>query len=139
MTTYRDRDEICRRMNRLRGRLDQGVKHWTADAERWLHWEHYVREFPWQSLAVVALAGFWLVPARRVKPVVKLDATSIEKIAQVGHGTPQPTRPGFLMTGVRAAISTVGAALLRNAVGHWAQHLASQVGQPSPRDYQEVS
>ncbi len=63
------------------------------DARRMLDWRNYLGSWPIAGLAIATLAGYWLMPGRRVTPTVKLDEASIEDlIRRGGVKVQQPVR-----------------------------------------------
>jgi hypothetical protein len=74
---------ISERMNAVRNRGLVNARELGQEVERLGDWREHVRANPLPLALAAAVAGFWLVPARRPKPVVVKQDTEVEEKAKV--------------------------------------------------------
>lgn len=65
MTTDDQADAVRRRMAELRQDLSSDVRDVGRSAREMTDWTHYVRRFPWATVAVAAAIGYMLVPRKK--------------------------------------------------------------------------
>src|SRR5947209_12012268 len=58
---------LFRSMARIRRELHEDVRGVVESAEAVTDWKHWIRDYPWASVAAAAAVGFFLVPKRRRK------------------------------------------------------------------------
>jgi hypothetical protein len=73
-------EQVRRQMARIRCELDENVEQVVESARQMTDWRYYVRAYPWASVGVAFLAGYFVVP-RRVE-IVRPDADEIYKLAK---------------------------------------------------------
>ena len=73
-------EEIRRRMAALRHELDGDVNEVGRSARAMTDWQYYVKHYPWASLALAAVAGYFLVPKRPY--IVTPNPNDLAKLAQ---------------------------------------------------------
>lgn len=105
-----DRSRSIRaRMQLLRGELEQDATRLARNTNELLNWRDYVTQFPAGALAIALIAGFLLVPGRKVVKSVQLTEDSVqnllEKQSQAGIHTASKGSPVLkglfrVMTGV---------------------------------------
>lgn len=115
-------DELREQMARIRTRARRKASRLGEESRQFLDWKHYVRLFPWGSLAVAAAVGFLVVPrrARVVRPDPQELAELVRKNQIAISPPPAKRRPGIL----ESLVSTAGSMLVRAAVGYFSQHAA---------------
>jgi hypothetical protein len=67
-------------MARIRCELDENVEEVVESAKAMTDWRYYVKAYPWASVALAFVAGYFVVP-RRVE-IVRPDANEIAKLAK---------------------------------------------------------
>lgn len=122
-----DADAIRERMSAIRHDIRSDVDGIVRNAHELADWRHYVRTFPWGSLATAIAAGYLVVP-RRLE-VVSPDADEMARLAkrdQIVVRTRPSTeaKPGLLTT----AAHLVGTAVLRAAVGYATSKIGTSLG-----------
>jgi hypothetical protein len=104
-------------MEQIRCDLADDVSHLSDDAKTLTDYRYYVRQHPWLSVAVVAAAGFVLIP-RKTKQVAP-DHAVLEELLKKNQLVVQTKseanqKRGLIATG----ISLAAAAALRAAMGY---------------------
>lgn len=130
-TATNEIDDIRRQMARIRRELHEDVRGVVEGAEAATDWRHYIRDYPWASVAVAAALGFILVPRRRksVKPaeVAKAVMAEIQPAVQavaptVAPAAPEPKKKGRGLIG--AGLGMLAPIALR-AAQNYATHFIS--------------
>lgn len=86
--TTNEVDDIRRRMAQIRQRLHQDMQGVVAGAEAASDWKHYVRLYPWASLAACFAAGFLIVPRKRrsvTRTAQKAAEAAVAKVTEVAE------------------------------------------------------
>ena len=73
-------DEIRRQMNTIRSSLGGDVQGIVSNAQELTDWRHYVRTFPWGSLGVASLLGYFAVPQKT--QVIRPDKETLAELAK---------------------------------------------------------
>ncbi len=120
-------DEIRRQMHSIRQQLPQEMDGIVVGARQLVDWKHYVRRFPWGSLAAAAAAGYLSVP-RRVE-VQRPDPETLAKLAKQQRLVVEPRsrveeKPGLL----ESAVNFAGNMLLRAGMAYVGQRIGGIVG-----------
>jgi hypothetical protein len=122
-------DDIRRRMALIRRELREDVLGVVESAEAVTDWKHWIRDYPWASVALAAAVGFWLVPKRRrtVKPkeVARAVVAEIQPVVQTAQAAalaPEPRKKGSGLIG--AGLGLIAPIALR-AAQNYATHLVS--------------
>lgn len=68
-------DLIRERMARIRARAQGKAGRLSEETKQFLDWKHYVRLFPWESLAAAAAFGYFMVPRR--SPLTRSDTGAL--------------------------------------------------------------
>lgn len=120
-----DAESIQREMAQIRYGLYRNVEGIVESAREIADWRHYVRLYPWASVAAAAAVGFFLVPARRT--MLQPDAKTIAALIRRGELKiePQPTTRSSSMLG--SVFSGLAGTALRGALGIVGQQLAGYV------------
>lgn len=122
-----DSDQLRRRMQKIRNRMHAKVDGLKLDAESLTDWRYYVCQFPLSSTLTAAALGFWLMPGRRVTPIVKLDNRTIDNIVERGAARLEPVvKPwwkSLLLLGATFAA--------KSALAYAGQQLLQQMAPPS--------
>lgn len=113
-------DELRFRMREIRSKLPQDVDDIVTGAKELTDWKHYVRAFPWGSLAGALAVGYFAVP--RKLEVVRPDAATLEQLAKRQRLVIEPTgrvekRPGL----IESAMSAAGLMILRAGLAYAGQ------------------
>lgn len=119
--------EIRQRMSAIRHDLEDDVDGIVRNAQELTDWKHYVRAFPWGSLATAVAAGYMVVP-RRLE-VISPDADEMSKLAKqdkivVTNNPSSEAKPGLMVTAAQLA----GTAVLRAAIGYATAKIGASVG-----------
>lgn len=80
MTPSEQAELLRQRMHEVRNDLDDDVSGIVKNAKTLADWKHYVKSFPWASMAATAALGFALVPKKL--QVIRPDAETLEKLAK---------------------------------------------------------
>jgi hypothetical protein len=72
--------EIREEMAALRRDLDIVVEEASATARQWSDWRHYIRRFPWASMAAMVAVGYMVVPNR--KQIISPSAEELAELAK---------------------------------------------------------
>jgi hypothetical protein len=122
-------DDIRRRMALIRRELHEDIRGVVESAEAVTDWKHWIRDYPWASMALAAGVGFWLVPKRRklVKPqeVARAVVAEIQPAVQTVQAAvpaPEPKQKGRGLIG--AGLGLIGPIVMR-AAQNYATHLVS--------------
>jgi len=83
--------EIRTRMQGIRRDLNLDMHGVVSNATDMFDWKNYVRTFPWTSLAVAGVVGYFLIPRR--SKVVTLDKSAIDALLQEHRSTAVFTSP----------------------------------------------
>jgi len=59
-------DRLRQEMRTIRRELGDEVEELVGHAEQLMDWRYYLRRYPWASLGVAALVGYFVVPGRTV-------------------------------------------------------------------------
>jgi hypothetical protein len=116
-----DVDTIRARMARIRSRAQGKAVRLSRETKQFLDWKHYVRLFPWGVVGAAAIAGYLLVPARKVVPVEVSPSSNINPPPP----PPQRERPGLMSSFMRMAMNTA----TRTAIAYAGQALGNYVAQ----------
>ncbi len=119
--------QIRQRMSVIRRHIGEDVDGIVQNAQQLTDWHHYVRTFPWISVASAAAVGFIAVP-RRLE-VVRPKAGEIARLAKrerlvVTNQPASEARSSLAST----AMTLIGSALLRGAAGYIATNIGSLIG-----------
>lgn len=81
-------ERLRQEMRTIRRELGQEVEDLVENAEQLMEWRYYVRRFPWASLSVAALLGYFVVPQRQV--TLPTDEHTLARLADrlPLHGKP---------------------------------------------------
>lgn len=73
-------DHIRQQMRQIRRELGDDVEDLVEQAERLMDWRYYVQQYPWVTVGVATLAGYFLVPRRTV--AFPADDRTLERLAE---------------------------------------------------------
>jgi hypothetical protein len=129
--------EIQDRMREIRGKLPGEVAGIVESARQLTDWKHYVRTFPWGSLAAAAAAGYMAIP--RKLEVIRPSAEELLKLARKEKLIIEPKHPAQEKPGlVESALQLTGNMLLRAGLAYMGQkagkvfgHSAANAQQPA--------
>lgn len=68
-------DLIRERMARIRTRATGKAGRLSEETKQFLDWKHYIKLFPWESVAVAAVFGYVMVPRR--SPLTRSDTGAL--------------------------------------------------------------
>jgi len=126
-------EQLRREMRSIRRELGQDVEDLVENAEQLLDWRYYVRRYPWASVGLAALVGYFVVPSRSL--VFPTDSHSLSQLAD--RIVPVASKPEAKRAGVMAGLISLGTGwLMKAAMGYATQRLGqmlSQMNQPSPQ------
>jgi ElaB/YqjD/DUF883 family membrane-anchored ribosome-binding protein len=128
-TTTNEVDEIRRRMAWIRRELREDVLGVVESAEAVTDWKHYIRDYPWASVALAAAVGFVLVPRRRktVKPAEVARAVVAQIQPTVQAAAAEPARKGRGLIG--AGLGLLAPIVLRVAQNYATHFVTNWVAQ----------
>jgi hypothetical protein len=119
--------EIQDRMREIRGKLPGEVAGIVASARQLTDWKHYVRTFPWGSLAAAAAAGYMAIP--RKLEVIRPSAEELLKLARREKLIIEPRHPAQEKPGlVESALQLTGNMLLRAGLAYMGQKAGKVFG-----------
>jgi len=72
-------DRLRQEMRTIRRELGQDVEELVEQAEQLMDWRYYVRRYPWATVGVAALLGYFVVPQRIV--TLPTDEHTLSKLA----------------------------------------------------------
>ena len=84
-------DRLRQEMRTIRRDLGQEVEDLVEHAEQLMEWRYYVRRFPWASLGVAALLGYFVVPQRIV--TLPPDERTLSRIVERLPLNGKPSEP----------------------------------------------
>ena len=125
-------DELRTRMREIRGRLPDDVQGIVSGARELADWRHYVRTFPWGSVAAALAAGYFVVP-RRIE-VMRPDVETLERLAKRQKLVVEPRsrvqeKPGLM----ESAVNIAGNMILRAGLAYAGQMVGGFLGRPADR------
>jgi hypothetical protein len=118
-------DRLRQEMRTIRRELGQDVEDLVEHAERLMEWRYYVRRYPWASLGVAALLGYFIIPQRIV--TLPTDDHTLSKLADRLPIQPRPERKKQSLLGWLVSMGTGMA--LRAAGAYVTQQLGKAVAQ----------
>lgn len=129
--------EIQDRMREIRGKLPGEVAGIVESARQLTDWKHYVRTFPWGSLAAAAAAGYMAIP--RKLEVIRPSAEELLKLAKrekliIEPKHPAQEKPGLL----ESAMQLAGNTLLRAGLAYVGQQAGKVFGQSAANAQQSA-
>lgn len=83
-TDQREIDEIRRQMAQIRRELHEDMQGVVAGAEAASNWKYYVQRYPWAALGLATVAGYLVVPKRRVSATETAEAAAEEAAERLG-------------------------------------------------------
>lgn len=118
---------IRQRMSVIRHDIEDDVDGIVRNAQELTNWKHYVRAFPWGSLAAAVAAGYMVVP-RRLE-VISPDADQLATLARkdrivVTNSPSSEAKPGLLTNAANLAAT----AIMRAAVGYATHRIGASLG-----------
>lgn len=78
-----DPEELRRRIAGLRAELRRDIADASQEVQHAMHWQYYVKKFPFLCAGAAFLAGYALIPTRKPAPVVATDK-QIKELAEAG-------------------------------------------------------
>jgi hypothetical protein len=102
-------DEIRKSMARIRRDLHEDVRGVVESAEAVTDWRHWIRDYPWASMAAAAAIGFVLVPKRR--KTVKPEAVAQAVAAQIQPAMQQAAQAAAVEGPKKRGRGLIGAGL----------------------------
>ena len=116
-------DRLRQEMRTIRRELGQDVEDLVEHAEQLMDWRYYVRRYPWASLGVAALVGYFVVPQRVV--TLPTDERTLAKLADRLPIHPQTSEPKKQRTSLIGSLISMGTGLALRAATAW---FTAQVG-----------
>ena len=108
MRDSQEADDIRRQMEQIRCDLNHDVEDLVVHAREMTDWRHYMRQYPWASMAAAAAVGYLVVP-RRVH-VESPDPKTLEKLIrkhQLVVTEPRADQKGGLAGAVFGMVSSL--------------------------------
>ncbi len=113
------RERMARIRTRARGKADQ----LGAETRQFLDWKHYVRLYPWATVAAAAAVGYFVVPRRPTQSATQLDTADLARLARDHRIVVAPPetakKPGLL----DSAFSLLSNSLLRAGIAFAGQQV----------------
>lgn len=131
-------DLIRQRMARIRMRAQGKADRLGEETRQFLSWKHYVKLFPWSTVAAAVVVGYYIVPRRgslsRPTANALLDMAKQNQQAVQAANPPATQRTQGMFDGL---VSLAGNALLKAGLTFATQYATKMVtesltGQPSP-------
>jgi hypothetical protein len=110
-------------MRTIRRELGQDVEDLVGHAEQLMDWRYYVGRYPWASLGVAALVGYFVVPQRIV--TLRPDEHTLAKLAERLPVHPHTSEPKKQHTSLVGSLISMGTGLALRAATAW---FTAQVG-----------
>ena len=128
-TATNEVDEIRRKMAWVRRELREGVLGVVESAEAVTDWKHYIRDYPWATVALAAAVGFMVVPKRRktVKPAEVARAVVAEIQPAMQAEAPEPPKKGRGLIG--AGLGLLAPIVMRVAQNYATHFVTNWVAQ----------
>ncbi|HEY2157016.1 MAG TPA: hypothetical protein VGH33_15415 [Isosphaeraceae bacterium] len=129
-TTTDEVDEIRRKMAWIRRELREDVLGVVESAEEITDWKHYIRDYPWASVALAAAVGFMLVPKRRTvksAEVARAVAAEIQPTMTMQAAALAPEKKGRGLIG--AGLALLAPIVLRVAQNYATHFVTNWVAQ----------
>lgn len=128
-------DDIRVRMARIRTRAERKATRLGEETRQFLDWKHYVRLFPWAALGAAALAGYWIVPRRKVTSEASAaDAKALVDLARQGQIVVKSANPRPSMIG--RLVSLAGPFVMRAAMNYASQQVGRILSTSTAPQYQ---
>jgi len=121
-------DLIRQRMARIRMRAQFKAERLGDETRQFLDWKHYIRLFPWSTLAAAVVVGYVMVPRRASLP--RSTANALMEMAKADQQAPKaaPPPPPAKRTGMfDGLIGLAGNALLKAGLTFATQQVTRMV------------
>lgn len=129
-------DRLRQEMRTIRRELGDNVEELVEHAEQLMDWRYYVRRYPWASLGVAALLGYFVVPQRVV--TLPTDDHTLSRLADRLPIYPPTNQPKKQRSSMLSSLISMGTGLaLRAATGYLTQQVSKIVAQqtnPQPME-----
>ena len=122
-------DRLRQEMRTIRRELGQDVEELVEHAEQLMDWRYYVRRYPWASLGVAALLGYFVVPQRIV--TLPTDEHTLARLADRIPIHPPPSESKKQRPTLLGSLVSMGTGLAMRAATAW---LTAQVGKIMAKD-----
>lgn len=116
--------DLRQQMEQIRCELAGSVSHLSDDAKTLTDYRYYVRQHPWMTLGVAAVAGFLLIP-RKTKQVVP-DAALLQDLLKKNELVVQTKSEVNQKRGLIATGASLLAAAAMKAAMNYAQQKAME-------------
>jgi len=122
-------DLIRQRMARIRMRAQFKAERLGDETRQFLDWKHYIRLFPWSTLAAAAVVGYIMVPRRAslsrptANALMEMAKANQQAVTAAPPAPPPPKRTG-LFDGL---IGLAGNALLKAGLTFATQQVTKMV------------
>jgi hypothetical protein len=128
-TATNEIDEIRRKMAWIRRELREDVLGVVESAEAVTDWRHYIRDYPWATVALAVAVGYVVVPRRQrtVRPAEVARAVAAEIQPTVQAAAPEPQKKGRGLIG--AGIGLLAPIVLRVAQNYATHYVSNWVAQ----------
>ncbi len=94
-------EEIRAQMRVIRRELRNNVQGLVSNASQMFDWKSYVRSFPWTFVAVAAVAGYLLVPRRKIVTLPRETEQSLKSLSEeirAAVAPPPKPQPSLIST-----------------------------------------
>lgn len=125
-------DLIRQRMARIRMRAQYKAERLGDETRQFLDWKHYIRLFPWSTLAAAAVVGYIMVPRRASlsRPTANALLEMAKETQQAVKAVQQPPPPAPKKSGMfDGLIGIAGNALLKAGLTFATQQVTKMVAQ----------
>jgi hypothetical protein len=121
-------DRLRQEMRTIRRELGDNVEELVEHAEQLMDWRYYVRRYPWASLGVAALVGYFVVPQRVV--TLPTDDQTLSRLADRLPIHPPTSQPKKQRSSMLNSLISMGTGLaLRAATAYLTQQVGKVVAQ----------
>ena len=132
-------DLIRQRMARIRMRAQGKADRLGEETRQFLDWKHYIRLFPWSTVAAAVVVGYIIVPRRgsmsrpTANALLEMAKQNQQAVKAANPPSPPPARQGMF----DGLVSLAGNALLKAGLTYATQYATKMVtqsltGEPSP-------
>jgi len=125
-------DLIRQRMARIRMRAQHKAERLGDETRQFLDWKHYIRLFPWSTLAAAVVVGYIMVPRRSslsrptANALLEMAKENQQAVKAAQLPPPSPAKQSGMFDGL---ISLAGNALLKAGLTFATQQVTKMVAQ----------
>jgi len=133
-----DADDICQRMQRVRGEVKDDVQDIMQSAKKLTDWRYHVKNHPWAFLGAAVAAGFLLVPRRKTPLTAGAqELAALLKKNNIPLGNVSASKKGLVATALATATPVLARMAMTLATRKLHEHshrwAGEEAGHPAER------